>query len=103
MEVASARAVLTTPEPGSTLPGATATFSWSAGAGTTQYLMSIGTTGPGSFNVYSQGQGTNLSATVSGLPVDGSPVYVRLWTQLGESTGLVLNDYTYTAATVDVR
>src|SRR5947207_1340872 len=98
MEVASARAVLTTPAPGSTLPGATATFSWSAGAGATRCLMSIGTTGPGSFNVYSQGQGTNLSATVSGLPVDGSPVYVRLWTQLGGGTGWQFNDYTYTAA-----
>src|SRR2546430_12714036 len=34
--------------------------------------ISIGTTGVGSFNVYSQGQGTNLGVTVSGLPVDGS-------------------------------
>src|SRR5437867_12320380 len=73
-------------------------FSWSAGAGATQYSMSVGTTGVGSFNLYSQGQGTNLSATVNGLPVDGSPVYVRLWTQLGGGTGWQFNDYTYTAA-----
>ena len=92
-----ARAVLTGPAPGSTLPGPVATFTWDAGSGATQYSMSVGTTGVGSFNVYSQGQGTNLAATVSGLPVDGSPVYVRLWTQLGGGTGWVLNDFTYTA------
>src|SRR4029077_20698379 len=50
--------------------------------------------------VYSQGQGTSLSATVSGLPIDDSPVYVRLWTQLGSGTGWVLNDYTYTGASL---
>ncbi len=92
------KAALTSPAPGSTLPGAAATFNWSAGTGALQYSLSIGTTGPGSFNVYSQGQGTSLSATVSGLPVDGSQVYVRLWTQFGGGTGWVLNDYTYTAA-----
>src|SRR5439155_5854018 len=75
-----------------------ATFSWSTGVGATQYALYVGTTGPGSANVYSQAPGSNLSATVSGLPVDGSPVYVRLWTQLGGGTGWVLNDYTYTAA-----
>src|SRR5439155_5533440 len=83
---------------GSTLPGPVATFTWDAGSGATQYSLSIGTTGIGSFNMYSQGQGTNLSTTVSGLPVDGRPVYVRLWTQLGGGTGWVFDDYTYTAA-----
>jgi len=97
------KAVLTSPAPGTRLPGAVTTFSWSPGTGALQYSLSVGTTGPGSFNVYSQGQGTNLSATVSGLPVDGSSVYVRLWTQFGGGTGWVLNDFTYTAATVDVR
>ena len=94
------KAVLTSPAPGSTLPGAGATFSWSAGAGALQYSMSVGTTGPGSFNVYSQGQGTSQSATVVGLPVDGSTVYVRLWTQFGGGTGWVLNDYAYAASDV---
>src|SRR5205823_1919319 len=62
LEVVPAKAVLTSPGLSSTLPGATATFSWSAGAGAVQYSISIGTTGAGSFNVYSQGRGTNLSA-----------------------------------------
>src|SRR2546430_17601705 len=85
------------PRPGSTLPRAVAAFSWSAGAGATQYWLSVGTTGVGSSNVYAQSQGTSVSATVSGLPVDGSPVYVRLWTLLGGTWQF--NDYSYTAST----
>jgi uncharacterized protein YraI len=95
---ANQKAALTSPAPGTTLPGGTATFGWSAGTGALQYSLSIGTTGPGSFNVYSQGQGTSRSVTVSGLPVDGSTVYVRLWTQFGGGTGWVLTDYTYAAS-----
>src|SRR6185436_12370240 len=95
------KAMLTSPAPGTTLPGGVVTFNWSAGVGAQQYSLSVGTTGPGSFNVYSQGQGTSQSATVNGLPVDRSPVYVRLWTQLGSGTGWVLNDYTYTTASQD--
>src|SRR2546430_331878 len=83
------------PRPGSTLPRAVAAFSWSAGAGATQYWLSVGTTGAGSSNVYAQSQGTSVSATVSGLPLDGSSVYVRLWTLLGGTWQF--NDYSYTA------
>src|SRR3989442_15085914 len=96
--VNQANAVLTSRVPGSALPGGEVRFSWSAGA--LQYSISVGTTGPGSFDVYSQGQGTSQSVTVSGLPVDGSTVYVRLWTQFGGGTGWVLNDYAYAASAV---
>jgi hypothetical protein len=82
--------------------GGTVTLGWSAGTGALQYSLSVGRTGPGSFNVYRQGQGTSLAATVSGLPVNGSPVYVRLLTQIGGGTGWVLTDYTYVGATVNV-
>src|SRR5437867_4209896 len=91
------KAVLTTPTPGSTFSGSTATFSWSAGAGATEYWLTIGTTGVGSNDVYGGSQGVNLSGTVSGLPTNGSPVYVRLWTLLGGASWQ-FNDYTYTAA-----
>src|SRR5262249_60888450 len=57
-----------------------------------------GTTGPRGSYPTRRSSEPNLSATVSGLPVDGSPVYVRLWTQLGGGTGWVLTDYTYAAA-----
>src|SRR5205809_7264088 len=80
------------------MEGSTVTFSWSAGAGATELGLTIGTTGVGSNDVNGGSQGTNLSGTVSGLPTNGSPVYVRLWTLVGGATWQ-FNDYTYTAAT----
>src|SRR5256712_1900690 len=77
------KATLTSPPPGSTLGGATESFGWSAGTGATEYWLEIGTTGVGSTNLYSRSQGLSLSGTVSGLPTNGSAVYVRLWTRLG--------------------
>jgi hypothetical protein len=55
----------------------------------------VGTT-PGGLNVYNLSQGLNLSATVSSLPINGVPVYVRLYTRFG--TTWVSTDYTFTAA-----
>ena len=74
---------LTSPPPGSQLGGGTVSFGWSAGTGATEYWLEVGTTGVGSTNLYSQSQGLSLSGTVSGLPTNGSAVYVRLWTRLG--------------------
>ena len=48
-------------------------------------------------DIYSQSQGTALSVAVSGLPVDGRALYVRLSTRFG-TTWQYFNDYTYTAA-----
>src|SRR5437870_13599594 len=87
---------MTSPTPGSTLGGATVSFCWSAGTGATEYWLDVGTTGAGSTNLYSQSQGLSLSGTVNGLPIDGSTVYVRLWTRLGGTWQF--NDYTYRAA-----
>src|SRR2546425_2101222 len=89
-------ALMIGPTPGSTLAGTTVTFFWTAAAGATQYWLDVGTTGAGSTNVYSQSQGLSLSGTVNGLPIDGSAVYVRLWTRLGGTRQL--NDSTYRAA-----
>ena len=72
------------------------TFFWTAAAGATEYWLEVGTTSVGSVNQYSQSQGLSLSGTVSGLPTDGSTVYVRLWTLLGGQTWQLFNDYTYT-------
>src|SRR5437870_4635780 len=91
------KATLTSPSPGAGLAGATVSFGWSAGTGATEYWLEVGTTGVGSTNLYSQSQGLSLSGTVNGLPIDGSTVYVRLWTRL--SGTWQLNDYTYRAAT----
>ncbi len=86
--------MMTTPVPGSTLPGATVTFGWSAGSGVTQYYLYVGNALGGN-DVYSQSQGTNLSVTVGGLPTDGRTLYVRLWSMIGSWQFI---DYTYTAA-----
>ena len=71
-------AEITSPVPGSTLAGSTVTFVWSD-VGADQYWLEVGATST-SAEYFGGDQGTNTSATVSGLPTDGSTVYVRLWT-----------------------
>jgi Peptidase family M23 len=91
---------MTTPVPGSTLLGATVTFNWNSGSGASLYWLSIGTA-PGASDLYFQSQGTGLSGTVNGLPVDGRTLYVRLWSLIANVWEF--NDYTYTAAGVPQR
>jgi hypothetical protein len=90
-----AKAQLQTPIPGTVLAGATATFTWTAGSGVTQYFLDVGTT-QGGINLYHQSQGTNLSGTVPGLPTDGLPLWARLWSLINGTWQLT--DYAYTAA-----
>jgi hypothetical protein len=94
---AAAQAVLTTPAPGSTLPGASATFTWTAatGSGNQGYWLFLGTTGAGSKNLFDSGQQTGTSATVNDLPTNGETIYARVYTDFNGT--LVYNDYTYTA------
>jgi len=73
------------------------TFTWSAGAGV-QYWLNVSST-LGGVDLYSASQGTALARTVSALPTDGRPIYVRLWTLFGNGAW-VSADYTFTAATV---
>jgi hypothetical protein len=89
-------AQMTTPTPGSTLTSSTVTFVWSAGVGVSGYWLEVGTT-PGGNQIYPGSLVADLSATVSGLPTDGSTVYVRLWSLIGGAWQF--NDYTYTSAT----
>ena len=90
---------MTTPAPSSTLAGPSVTFSWTAGTGATGYALWIGSTGPGSNNLYYSGQkaSTVTSLAVSGLPVNGETIYVRLITYYGSSNAYI--NYTYTSAT----
>ena len=94
--------ILTTPAPGSTLTGPSVTFGWTAGAGATGYALLIGSTGPGSGNLYNSGEqaSTATSLTVNRLPTNGETIYVRLITYYGIGSGRI--DYTYTAATAAV-
>jgi hypothetical protein len=92
---ASAAGVLTTPTPGSVLTGSTVTFDWTAGSGASAYWLDIGSSAGGN-NYYSSGNlGNVLTTTASGLPTDGSTVYVTLYSLIGGSW--VGNAYTYTA------
>jgi hypothetical protein len=95
--VTEAQAVLTTPAPSSTLAGSSVTFSWTAAPSATGYILSLGSTGAGSTNLYYSGSTTATSVNVTGLPINGETIYARLFTQLGGSW--VHTDYTYTAAT----
>jgi hypothetical protein len=88
------KAVLLTPTPGSTLEGSSVTFTWSSGAGVTQYAIYVGNT-VGSWEIIQRNTGTGLSQAVTGIPTDGRTVFVRLWSLLGG--GWQFNDYTYTA------
>jgi len=91
----NSRAVLTSPTPGSTLTGGSITFTWSAGSGATAYYLYVGTV-QGLGDVYSQNVALATSQTVSGIPTDGSTVYLRLWTLFGSTWQY--NDYTFTAS-----
>ena len=86
---------LTTPPPGSTLSGSSVTFDWIAAAGTSAYWLTVGSTAGGD-DYYSSGNlGNVLTATVIGLPTNGSPVYVTLYSLI---VGVwAPNAYTYTA------
>lgn len=93
-------AAMTTPSSnGGTLTGASFTFAWDAGINATQYRLWVGT-GPlsnaASANLYNQSTGSTQSATVTGLPTNGSAVYVRLHSYI--SSTWVYNDYQYVAA-----
>jgi hypothetical protein len=71
------------------------TFVWNSGSGVSEYWLYIGMS-PGGYEIYTQSQGTNLSIPVSGLPTNGSTLYVKLWSLI--AGGWQWNDYTYTAA-----
>lgn len=89
------KGVMLSPAPGSTLPGGAVTFQWSAGEGVQQFWLMIGLW-PGGNTLYSADQGLLTSAPVSGLPVDGRTIYVRLWSYIDNQW--VYNDYQYKAA-----
>jgi hypothetical protein len=89
----SSPAEITSPDPKLALTSTLVTFAWSSGTGVSQYWLSIGKNS-GGHDIYNENQGNKLSATVPGLPNDGSKIYVRLWSKTDKSW--VSNDYTYT-------
>jgi serine protease len=85
---------MVSPTPGSVLPGSSVTFSWTTGSGVSQYFLYVGSSF-GNNDIYGASQGLATSVTVSGLPMDGRTLYVRLWSLI--SGGWQYRDYTYTA------
>jgi hypothetical protein len=93
--LAAAAGVMTTPNPGSVLPGSSVTFGWTAGSGASAYWIDVGST-TGGHDIYSSGNIGNVTTlTVNGLPTDGSMVYVTLYSLIGGTWSG--NAYTYTA------
>jgi hypothetical protein len=91
---AIALAVLISPTPGSTIGGTKLIFTWTAGFGVTHYNLYIGTSGPGSSNLYASGVTMATSATVPSLPARGVTAYARLFSYIGRAWQYT--DYTYT-------
>ena len=90
---------MTSPTPGSTLAGSSATFTWSAGAGVSFYEFRLGTTLPGSNDVYNSSEATTSALTtgvVSGIPTNGKTLYARIYSWINGAWQY--NDYTYKEA-----
>jgi sugar lactone lactonase YvrE len=78
--VAPSPAVLYSPAPnvGTALGSSNVLFQWTTGTSATKYELDLGTTGAGASNLYSSGEITATSATVTTLPADGVTVFARL-------------------------
>jgi hypothetical protein len=77
-----APATMTSPTNGSELTASTVNFQWTNGSGVQDYVLYVGTA-PGQHDIANEDEGGNsLSATVTGLPTNGSTVYVRLWSKI---------------------
>jgi predicted outer membrane repeat protein len=86
--------VLTSPTTGSVLGTTNVIFSWTPGAGVTEYDLYLGTTGVGSMNLYNSAGVTTTSVTVAKIPALGATVYARLYYQIKGAWQYA--DYTYT-------
>ena len=93
-------AVLASPATGSTFTSTSQTFTWTTAAQATNYELFLGSTGPGSYNIYYSGNLTQTSAVVTGLPINGETVYATLYTKFNST--VVSYSYTFTAATIAV-
>jgi hypothetical protein len=89
-------AVMMSPTPGSGVSGTLVTFSWSKGVAVSEYFLRVGTTGPGSYDMFSMPTGSSTTQLVSGLGTSGT-MYVRLFSNLGTPTAVnwQYTDYTY--------
>ena len=85
-----------------TLPGSIVTFTWTGTAGARSYLLMVGTA-LGKGDIFNQNLGLALSQTVTGIPTDGSLVYVKVLTEVGSppNTTWNWNNSIFRAASTD--
>jgi len=69
---------VTDPSPGSVLSGTSALFKWTGVEKLISFHLQIGSQ-PGGSDLHNMSYGKRHSATVNDLPIDGRPLYVRLW------------------------
>lgn len=87
---------ITSPAPGSTLSGTNQNFNWTANDISVSEWWVYAGSSAGAFDYYNSGTlGTANSVIVTGLPTDGSTVYLTLWYKQGSWKHV---DATYTAA-----
>ena len=98
----AAQAVLQTPTAGTVLPGSSTTFTWSAGSGISNYWLSVGTgpSGANAKNIYAGAPTTAVSATISGLPTYGQPIYVTLSSEINGAWQTTVYSFTESGAPV---
>ena len=100
-EVASATytiltpAYITSPTPGTQLPGTSVPFTWNPGSTAKHFELWVGSNGVGSSNLYNSGNVTATTETVSDLPSNGQTLNVRLYWLIGLTWHET--DYTYVA------
>jgi hypothetical protein len=88
--------MITAPNPGATLSATSVRFEWVGGAD--EYALWVGTT-VGGYSIWARSSlGTATAVDVTGLPIDGRMIYVRLHYRFGTTWSTV--DYAYIAATV---
>ena len=81
-EAVSTPSVITSPSPGSTLSGGSATWIWSD-EDADEYALFVGYA-PGHRELFDSSTGTLTSRTVSGLPRSGRTVWVRVWARVDD-------------------
>ena len=90
----SGPAIVESPAPNSTLIGSAVTFQWTPSDPATAYWIDVGSAAGGNQYYQSGSLGTSTrSATITGLPTNGSTVYATMYSLIGGQW--VSNTYTY--------
>jgi hypothetical protein len=69
---------ITSPPPGGTFAATGVTFTWTPAIGLSSYRLLLGSTGPGSKDIYASPSLLGTSVTVQNLPNNGETIYARL-------------------------